>query len=287
MFDDFYKLLEMFEKSMIENPLNETLKVFNLLSNNSLSKIDLSVLENNEQSIQNVIEKRKNGLPLEYILGIGNFFGNTFCCEPGALIPREETELLVNTVLNRIMNIQQANLQTLNIVDMGTGCGSIAVSIALNSIKTNLFASDLKPETVAVAKKNITKFHLDERVALFQGDLFAPFEGKGLENNIDIVVCNPPYIPSTSLKNMASEIINYEPEEAFNGGAFGIEFYRRLIKDSLIFLKPNGLLLFEIGEGQEKIVSRLFTKIDGYENIEYVDDGKNVRVICVRKKDNN
>lgn len=281
MFDDILELNDLFEKKYFENPLCETLKILNVLSNGLISKVDISYLKKKGCNLESIVDKRKAGIPIEYILGLGCFYGQTFICEPGALIPREETELLVNVTINNIKNMQ--NESVLNIVDMGTGCGSIAVSIALNTERTKLFASDLNSETVAIAKKNISKFKLEERITLLQGDLFAPLSGSGLEKKMDLVVCNPPYIPSTSLKNMASEIIENEPEEAFNGGSFGIEFYRRLIKDSLIYLKPEGLLIFEIGIGQEKLVSRLFAKNEGYKDLEYVDDGENVRVICARK----
>ena len=282
MFDNFLKLYALFKKQNVENPLDETLKAFNIFSNDLIRKIDQSLIEKNQCNLEDIVAQRKSGTPIEYAVGLGCFFNQTFICEPGALIPREETELLVNIVLNNIKKIQQEFV--LNIVDMGTGCGSIAISIALNSKATKLFASDLNAETVAIAQKNIAKFQLKDRITLFQGDLFAPFDGKGLEEKIDIVVCNPPYIPSTSLKKMASEIINYEPVEAFNGGAFGIEFYRRLIQNSLIFLKPQGFLVFEIGVGQEKLVSRIFDNNKEYVSLEYFDDGENIRVISAQKR---
>lgn len=282
MFEPFLKLLNEFENKGIENPLVETLKVFNVLTRNAINGADFSILDEKGLCFDDLVAKRLEGVPLEYILEAGVFFGKPFICLPGALIPREETELLVRTVLDRIDKVQ--NGRELRIVDMGTGCGSIAVSIALNTNRTSVYASDLNAETVAVARKNIEKYHLSDRITLFQGDLFEPFKCHDLAGKIDIVVCNPPYIPSTSLKNMASEIINHEPEEAFNGGAFGIEFFRRLIRDSLIYLKPEGMIFFEIGAGQDKLVSRLFHKIDGYEDVEYVDNGDVVRVIGARKK---
>lgn len=282
MFNNFLKLYDLFKEKNIGNPLGETLKVFNILSNGLIGKIDQSFLGKDQFDPERIVAKREIGMPIEYVLGLGCFFDQTFICEPGALIPRSETELLVQVALNNIKKLPQESI--LNVVDMGTGCGSIAISIALNAKATKLFASDLNTETVAIAKKNIAKFQLEDRITLFQGDLFAPFDGQGLEKKIDMIVCNPPYIPSTSLKKMAAEIIDYEPVEAFNGGSFGIEFYRRLIQNSLTFLKPQGFLAFEIGVGQEKLVSRIFTKNKGYKNLAYFDDGKNVRVISAQKK---
>ena len=282
MFDNFLKLYDLFKEKNIENPLGETLKVFNILSDGRIHKIDQAFNGKDHYDLESIIAKRENGMPVEYALGLGRFFDQTFICEPGALIPREETELLVQVALDTIKKLPQNSV--LNVVDMGTGCGSIAISIALNTKAAQLFASDLNKETVAVAQKNIAKFQLENRITLFQGDLFAPFDGHGLEEKIDMIVCNPPYIPSTSLKKMAAKIIDYEPVEAFNGGSFGIEFYRRLILNSLIFLKPRGFLTFEIGVGQDKLVTRLFTKNKGYKNLEYFDDGENVRVISAQKE---
>ena len=212
---------------------------------------------------------------------MGSFYGNLFHCETGALIPRDETELLVSKALSFIKGF--TDKEHVNVVDMGTGCGSIAISIALNDVRTNVIASDLNESTILVAKKNVAKFQLEDRVKLLVGDLFAPFKGQGYDGNIDIIVCNPPYIPTTSLSKMESEIIDHEPKEAFDGGAFGINFYKRLIKDSLTYLKKDGILIFEIGQGQEKLVKRLFKKADDYQNIQFYDDGEHVRVISVMK----
>jgi release factor glutamine methyltransferase len=221
-------------------------------------------------------------MPTEYALGLGTFYGRTFYTESGALIPREETELLVDKALSVIKD-RHSESERLIVVDMGTGSGSIAISIALNTIGTEFYASDINADTVRIAEKNIHKFNLEDRVTLLCGDKFEPYGGMGLEGHVDFVICNPPYIPSTSLKKMDSEIIDFEPEEAFNGGSFGIEFFRGLIEGSLTFLRPGGFLIFEIGKGQEKLVSRLFKSNEGYINLEFIDDGADVRVICAQR----
>lgn len=279
MFKDFFYLKELFEKHDFDNPLMETLKILNILTGGSIEKQTVAKIECEIGDLGILLTKRKQGIPIEYVLGRGLFYGQSFICQPGALIPRKETELLVDVAIKKI---KTESLST--IVDMGTGCGSIAISIALHTENTSIFASDLNESTVSVASKNIEKFNLENRITLFQGDLFEQFPDKGLENQIDVVVCNPPYIPTTSLKNLKSEGIDHEPEEAFNGGAFGVAFYQRLFKESLIYLKPEGHLVFEIGVGQEKLVSRLFSKNDGYHKFESFDDGENIRVICARKR---
>ncbi len=282
MFENFKKVLELFTDFGVDNPLNETLHVFDVLSNKSISKLDLTAVFKNREDFLTLVEQRSEGRPIEYILGKGSFFGKMFYCDPGALIPREETELLVQKTLDCINSFSA--LDSVNVIDMGTGCGSIAISIALNDERTNVLASDLNKSTIAVATKNVVKFKLEDRVKLFIGDLFAPLIEEGYEGNIDIIVCNPPYIPTTSLSKMDSKIIDFEPTEAFDGGAFGLEFYRRLINDSLIFLKPGGVLIFEIGIGQEKLLKRIFKKTNSYKEQQLFDDGDHIRVISVVKK---
>ncbi len=169
------------------------------------------------------------------------------------------------------------------IVDMGTGCANVAVSIAINTENTVVLASDLKQATINTAQKNVELHNISDRIRLFYGDLFAPIP-ETYKMNIDMVVCNPPYIPSSSLKNLPKEIIEHEPKEAFDAGAFGINFYKRLIAEACTYLKPNGILIFEIGLGQEKLVTRLINKSKLYKKIEYYDDGQNIRVISMEKK---
>jgi len=268
----------------MEDPLTETLKLLDIFSKRGITEADRLITEKRFDPAL-IAEKRKQGVPFEYIVDMAPFMGEFFYCSRDTLIPREETELLAVIALNFIKEKQQ-QIHDLKLVDMGTGCGNIAVSLALNSKNTTVMASDLNPETVAVTRKNVTKFNLEERITVYQGDLFEPISGKGYEGDLDIIVCNPPYIPSGSLKNMAPEIIGHEPKEAFDAGPFGLDFFRRLLNDAVIFLKPHGILVFEIGAGQEELVNRLFKKKEEYNNIQYYDDGEQIRVIsAIRQSD--
>jgi release factor glutamine methyltransferase len=141
-------------------------------------------------------------------------------------------------------------------------------------------ASDISAEAIALAQTNVDKFALPDRVSLFCGDLFAPVQNLGYEGKVSIVICNPPYIPTGSLDKLAPEIIDHEPVVALDAGQYGINIYRRLVTDALLFLKPGGTLTFEIGAGQEKIAMRLLQKTGGYERITPVVDKNGViRVI--------
>lgn len=285
MFGAFVQSYELFAKHGVENPLLETLQLFDVLSSGALSRIDMSLLDQENIDLDQLANKRKEGIPLMYILGKATFMGLSLFCAPGALIPRSETELLVKSALNFIRQKQLADVKgQLTVIDMGTGCGGIAVSLAVNSGNTRILASDVSPEAIAVAQKNVEKLQLQDRVQLFCGDLFLPIRELGYNNDVDIVVCNPPYIPQESLSKLAPEIINYEPLVALDAGAYGMGFFRRLIKESESILKPGGILVFEIGKGQEKLVTRLLERHQGYENIQYFKDEEgSIRVISATK----
>ena len=208
--------------------------------------------------------------------------GLRFFCSPDTLIPREETELLVKATLSLIRKKQEFE-NDLTIIDMGTGCGNIAVSLAMNSDNTRILASDISPAAIEIAQKNVNEFGLQEMVSLFCGDLFSSFHGLSCEGRIDLIVCNPPYIPTASLCRLPRAVIDYEPSVALDAGAYGIGFFRRLIADSFSMLKPEGILIFEIGEGQEKLVTRLLERNGGYKDVGYFKDGVHIRVISATK----
>ena len=282
MYENLLRIFDAMQENEVEHPLIETLKLIDILSKRAVSQIDIS-LSNGDIDPSSLAQKRKQGIPLEYIVGMAPFLGKMFYCSKDTLIPRQETELLANVALNYV-KAKQEHSSRLTLIDMGTGCGNIAISLVLNSENTVVLASDLNPETVEITSRNVEKFNVKDRIEIFHGDLFAPISGKGYEGKIDIVVCNPPYIPTASLKKMDSQIIDHEPREAFEAGPFGIDFYKRLINDSLTFLMPDGILVFEIGAGQDKLVTRLLEKKEGYHSIRYFDDGKEIRVISARKK---
>ncbi len=225
---------------------------------------------------------KRTEIPQEYVTGQATFMGLTLFCTQDTLIPREETELLTRVALEYIHNLQELNKE-LTIIDMGTGSGNICVALAINSDHTRILASDLSSRAIEVAKKNARKYKVEDRISFFCGDLFTPFQEKKFQEKVDLVVCNPPYIPSGSLSRMDPAIIEFEPTLALDAGIYGIDFFRRLINDALGVLKSKGILVFEIGAGQEKLVSRLITRNKGYGDTKYHDDGEHIRVIYTEK----
>jgi len=284
MFNNFQRVYEIFKAHDLNNPLLETLRLVDLLSGGTLREMDLALFKPHNLDLSYVAGKRKEEMPLEYILGQATFMGLTLYCSPDTLIPREETELLVKVAL-RFIEKRQEIKDTLTIIDMGTGCGNIAISLARNTQNTQILASDISASAIDIARKNVEKFNLERRISLFCGDLFSPFRGMGYEEKIDMVVCNPPYIPTGTLKKLSNEIIDHEPIVALDAGPYGIDFYRKLITNAISFLKPEGILVFEIGAGQEKVVTRLFERNGGYENIRYfADNSGQTRVLSGVKK---
>jgi len=283
MLDKIIKIYDICKSENIKAPLYETLRIVDILSKGALRNADLSLLDKADTNLASLAQKRNENMPWEYIIGRASFMGRLFYCTQDTLIPTEETSLLVKTAVDFIGQKQkQAN--DLTLIDMGTGCGNIAISIALHSEAVKIFASDVSTAAIEVVKKNVDAFNLQERMSIFCGDLFAPILEAGYQGKIDFIVSNPPYIPTSSLKNLAAEIINFEPVVALDAGPYGINIFRRLIADSVVMLKPKGALIFEIGLGQEKLVQRLIEKHGGYEDVRFYTHDNQIKVISAVKR---
>ncbi len=282
MFDDFLQSYEEFERSNVENPLSEALRLHEIISGSC--DPEPSVADPVQINMRSVVEQRKQGVPLEHILGRTRFMGRLFLCSRDTFLPTECTRLIVEAALHFIHAKEQSG-QELVIADIGTGCGNLAINLALNTRNTRVFASDIAPGAVEVARQNVRIHALESRVIVSSGDLFSPLLRMGYEGKIDVIVCNPPYIPSGSLPKLSRRLTDYEPRIALDGGPYGIDLYRRLIAESCLMLKPGGMLLFEIGERQEKLVMRLFERRSEYREIEYLREKEKVRGISAIKKE--
>ncbi|TGQ42161.1 MULTISPECIES: class I SAM-dependent methyltransferase [unclassified Mesorhizobium] len=200
---------------------------------------------------------------------------------PDVLVPREETELLG---WKAAAILRERASETI-LIDMCCGCGNLAIGIVNGCPRVRAWAADLTDSTVALARRNVVRLALQDRVAIRQGDLFAAFEGDDLEGIVDTIVCNPPYISSSRLDSESVHLLENEPREAFDGGPYGISILQRLVRDAAVFLKPGGWLLFEFGEGQDRQVAALLSRTSSYEHLTFaaMADGK-PRVAMAQKR---
>ena len=209
-----------------------------------------------EERFFRLLEERRKHVPVQYIVGEQEFCGLRFAVQPGVLIPRPETELLTEAVFT-----QSAGKRVL---DMCTGSGCIAVTVAKLGKPVYVAASDVSAEALAVAKKNAELQEVP--VTFFQGDLFENVEGV-----YDIIVSNPPYIQSKVIEDLMPEVRDFEPRMALDGWSDGLLFYRRIVRDAKAFLAPGGKLLFEIGHDQGRTVPEILLA-EGYREIEVKKD---------------
>lgn len=200
--------------------------------------------------------------------------GLNFYIEEGVLIPRPDTEILVEYILNYI-DINYENRE-IKLLDLGFGSGAIGLSIAYYKRQVRVFGVDNSQIAMKVANINKDKFNL-ENVKLYNGDLFSNIEDG---EKFHIIASNPPYISTGEIQNLQIEVRNFEPVEALDGGEDGLDFYRKIIPNAKNYLEKNGLLIFEIGFEQGQMVKEIFLK-EGFKNIEILKDLQGLdRVVC-------
>ena len=210
------------------------------------------------------------------------FMGVELYVAPGALVPREETELLGRTALALL---HDAAIPAPRVVDMCCGAGNLACAIACNLPGAHVWAADLTDACVEIARRNVASLGLENRVRVCQGDLFGGLAGLGLEGSLDAIVCNPPYISAQRLAGDRAHLLEHEPRAAFDGGPYGIDIHRRVLRDAPAFLRAGGTLLFEVGLGQGRQVKTLFERAGSYEEVRLVPDGTGeARVALGRRK---
>jgi release factor glutamine methyltransferase len=227
--------------------------------------------------------ERAAGTPLGYVIGSVRFMGVEVLTDPGAPVPRGETQLLGWTALNVLNSIADGGAP--RVIDMCCGSGNLVCGIASHHTRVRAWASDLTGDAVRSARTNVRKLMLSNRVEVVQSDLFTNLGGRGLEGTIDVIVCNPPYISSATLAGERAELLTHEPCAAFDGGPDGVSIFQRVVRDAPVFLKLSGTLLFEIGIGQERQVALLFERTSCYDPVVTVNDREGrPRVIAGRAR---
>jgi len=233
-----------------------------------------------EREFQKLLLRRAGREPVAYITGHKEFWSLDFIVNPEVLIPRPETELLVELALK--LSRANAGTSPRNILDLGTGSGAIAVSLAKELPQARIFAVDISAAAIEIARLNARRHGVEERMGFFCGDLFEPVAEE--REGFDLIVANPPYIRSGELAGLAPEIREWEPNTALDGGADGLLYYRRIIAGAGDYLKAGGSILLELGDAMGEAVARLFADSGGFEPAQvYRDYAGKERVIAAAK----
>jgi release factor glutamine methyltransferase len=275
-----------FERAKIENPrLNAELllsKVCGLERVMLYANFDQAVPAERRTEFRQLVKRRAERFPLQYLLGRAEFYGRAFEVACTVLVPRQETELVVDKCLEKLPG--DGTGQTA--ADVGTGSGILAVTLACERPGLRVLATDVSEEALAVASRNAGLHGVQERVTCLAGNLCEPLPGGGA-GKLDLLVSNPPYIPTAVIETLQPEVRDHEPRCALDGGPDGLSVVRELIPRAADCLKPGGWLVLELGEGQAEDASGLIAgciMLDA-ETVETLTDaGGCKRVIAARRK---
>jgi release factor glutamine methyltransferase len=254
-------------KKGIESPkLNAELLLTSVLNCKRLDlylAFDRPLKEDETKQYRELLKRRGGFEPLQYILGSVEFYGLTFKVNSSVLIPRQETEMLVETVINSADKEQPCN-----ILDIGTGSGIIAISVAKNLPNSSVTAVDISPDALTVAKENAEFNQVADRMDFIRADITA---GAVFPGKFDIVVSNPPYVSSNDFEELRPELRVYEPKIALTDYSDGLSFYRSIAASAGNFLNLQKRIYFELGEGQSERVKEIMEQ-NKFTNIKIIKD---------------
>lgn len=205
------------------------------------------------------VRRRRQGEPVQYILGRQEFYGLPFRVSPSVLIPRPDTEIVVESVIHKVRE-RFGRDEPLVLADIGTGSGAIAVVLASHFPRARVMATDLSEQALALAEENATANGVRERIEWWKGDLLTPLIRR--HQQVDVLISNPPYIRSGDMASLQAQVRGYEPRMALDGGEDGLRFYRELTRQADRILKPSSLVALEVGVGQAPQVARLLLHCD-------------------------
>lgn len=225
--------------------------------------------DTNIERYQTLLTRRQEGEPLQYILGHQEFMGLDFKVRPGVLIPRSDTEPLVEAIIERFGTRK-------HILDIGAGSGAIHIALLHYLKQATAIAVDISKDALAIARENAERLGVMERLSYIESDVF-----EKIDESFDVIVSNPPYIPTAVIDGLQKELF-HEPKIALDGGLDGYDFYRRIIREASEYLNDNGLLAFEVGHDQSSTIRDLLLQA-GYSDIEIIKDLSRIeRVVIAR-----
>ena len=229
------------------------------------------------QRWQSLLAGRANRIPLQHLLGTAQFCGLEFRVNRSVLVPRPETELLAEAAW-AVAAVKESAV----VLDIGTGSGCLAVAVAVHAEETTAHALDVSAAALNMARANAERHGVADRITFHEGDALVALPSAGL---FDVIVSNPPYIPSSEIESLQVEVRDHDPRLALDGGADGLEFYRSLAEHCLPRLRPDGRLLLEVGDGQAQAVAELVLA-NGGRVLEILPDLNNIERIVVASADN-
>jgi len=229
-----------------------------------------------EAFMEDVRKHAETGVPIQHLMGYEEFYGRRFSVDKHVLIPRPETEELVQTVIKAV---EKSASDSIRIVDVGTGSGVIAITLALELENVEVIGVDISPEALEVAKKNAAQ--LDAKVKFRQGDFLQPLLDE--KEKVHIIVSNPPYIAEAERDALSDTVKNYDPELALFSGDNGLAAYKEIIKQAKDTLHPGGLLAFEIGHTQGTAINKLIIERYPQSVVDIIEDiNKKERIILAK-----
>lgn len=258
-----------FEKHNIPNPrLDTEVLLGHILEKSRLQlylHFDMPVYQEHLNIFRELIKRRIALTPISYLINRKEFMSLDFYVDERVLIPRPETEFIVETILKT--NPEQPQ----RILEIGTGSGVIATTLAVNNPEWEIIATDICQDALDVAEKNRDTHECTDRISLLQGDLFEPIQ-KLDSSNFNWIVSNPPYVMSCDNNGLSSDVREYEPHIALFAGEDGLSIIRRLISEAPTYLNPSGTLIFEIGDTQGNSVQELINEQAVYEESQIIKD---------------
>ncbi|MEO8426432.1 MAG: peptide chain release factor N(5)-glutamine methyltransferase [Verrucomicrobiota bacterium] len=215
---------------------------------------DRRLTTNELERVRNLVKRRGQREPLQHILGSTSFCGLEIAVDPNVLIPRPETELLAERAWS-FLNSRAAGGAP-SALDFGTGSGCLAIALAMKCPEAKIYALDISPGALSVARQNAVRHTVAERIQFFEGDGFSALPAS---SRFDLIAANPPYIPSTAIDALQLEVRDYDPRVALDGGEDGLDFFRRLAAEAAAHLNPGGRMMLEFGDDQGDALRKLFT----------------------------
>ena len=244
------------------------------------TQFDKPVAKQQLDQLHGLVERAGRHEPVAYLTGKTEFYSLELNVTPDCMIPRPETELLAE----RAIEFLRTRTGTQFVCDLCTGCGCIAAAIAGNFEDARIIATDISSAALAVAAGNIERHQLNDRVTLLCGDLFEPLVRQLDASEFDLIVCNPPYVSAAEYEKVARNVRDYEPKLALWAGTDGMDIYRRIVEKAGQFLRPDAVLMLEIGYAQGEAIKYLLEQTSALAEIKIEKDpNNNDRIVTARK----